>query len=129
MKRRMSHADAIRSCFTPAARDPAGAAEAAARRALHRRFVTQRALDRTRVEAGERLDAEDPRLPAAVEDLTAQPLEIFERLVGVGQKVGGALQRHRAEPLEPPPHHRAQVERLRRQVVQEEEPLAHVESI
>src|SRR5215470_14583206 len=71
----------------------------------------------------DRAGAKDGRLAARRLDLLLEPLEILVRLFVEGEDVDRILDRHGAEPLQLAPDADAQVGRLRRQLVDQEDPF------
>ena len=74
---------------------------------------------------GESLD--EPRLAhggisASLHDLSQDPLEVLVRLIRSRQDVDGILDGHGAQPLEAPPDLHPEVVRLRRDLVDQQEP-------
>ena len=57
-------------------------------------------------------------------DFRLQPLEVLARVRRVGQHVDGLLERQAPELLQPPPRADAQVGRVRRELVDEQQPAA-----
>ena len=64
----------------------------------------------------------DDRFTAAFDDLSQQPLEILLRLLVHRQRMHRVLDRDRAEVLQPPPDLDAEICRLRRKLMDEQEP-------
>ena len=66
----------------------------------------------------------DRRVATAGHDLAPDPLEVLERLLVPRQHVDGVLDRNRAEPLQTPADLDPQVARIRRDLVDQDEPAA-----
>jgi len=64
----------------------------------------------------------DPGLPATRDGLPGDPLEILQAFRRAGQDVDGVLQRERADLLEPVAYLRPEIERLRRELVDQDDP-------
>src|SRR5262245_4286818 len=71
----------------------------------------------------DRASAKDGRLATRRLDLLLEPLEIFVRFLVEGEDVDRILDRHGAEPLKLAPYADAQIGRLRRQLVDQEDPF------
>ena len=69
--------------------------------------------------SGDKLRFNDPRVAALLAYFLAEPLEVFERAVICGQKIGGPLQGQRAELGEPAHDFGAEVLRLGRDAMDE----------
>lgn len=64
----------------------------------------------------------DPGLPATRDGLPGDPLEILQAFRRAGQDVDGVLQRERADLLEPVAYLGPEIERLRRELVDQDDP-------
>src|SRR5262247_1069396 len=71
----------------------------------------------------DRAGPKDGRLATRRLDLLLEPLEIFVRFLVEGEDVDRILDRHGAEPLKLAPYADAQIGRLRRQLVDQEDPF------
>src|SRR5688500_18695216 len=69
---------------------------------------------------------EDDRITSRRLDLGLDPLEVLTRIRGVRKRIYRLFQRNRADLLEPPPGRDSQVRRMRRELVDKQQPAPTV---
>jgi hypothetical protein len=65
---------------------------------------------------------EDTRITSGRPHLGLEPLEILAGISRIGERIDGLLQRNRADLLKPPPRRDPEVRRVRRELVDEQQP-------